>query len=144
MRPVEPGSQIHHDYLKSETISEMCPKVETLEYIEKSCRYDKTTHEMLSKFLKHGKISTYFEPIDKKLMKNICFLNSTRKIVNEECCNRFVKDKKYETVEFKYNDKQETYKVCLDMPIIATVNIKDKFVFNTMEFVIKNIKKRSV
>ena len=34
--PVEPGSQIHYDYLESKTIREMCPKVETLKYIERS------------------------------------------------------------------------------------------------------------
>ena len=50
-------SQIHYDYLESKTISEMCPRIKTLEYIEKSCRYDKQTHEMLKTFLKHGKIS---------------------------------------------------------------------------------------
>ena len=39
--PVEDGSQINYDQLKSPTIKEMCPKVETLQYIEDSCRYDK-------------------------------------------------------------------------------------------------------
>ena len=34
----------------------MCPKVETLQYIEKSCRYDNSTHEMLKIFFKHGEI----------------------------------------------------------------------------------------
>eukprot|EP00794_Sanderia_malayensis_P021280 gene21280-23351_t len=36
--PVESGSQIKYDYLDSKTVCEMCPKVETLKYIEKSCR----------------------------------------------------------------------------------------------------------
>ena len=76
--PVEGGSQIHYDYLNSKTIREICPRTRTLEYIEKSCRYDKQTHEVLEKFLKHGKVSAYFETIDKKLYKNICYLNSTR------------------------------------------------------------------
>ena len=120
----------------------MCPKRETLKYIEKSSRYDKNTHEMLDKFLKHGKISTYFEPVDKKLYKNICYLNSTRIKVNNECCERFIKDnnKNYKTVNFKYNNGKESYPVCKDMPILATVNIKDKEIFNTMEFVIEDIR----
>ena len=45
--PVEPGSQINYDYLTSKAIKEMCRKVETLQYIEKTCRYDKQTHNML-------------------------------------------------------------------------------------------------
>ena len=41
--PVEGGSQISYDYLRSKTVREMCPRNITLEYIEKSCRYDKQT-----------------------------------------------------------------------------------------------------
>ena len=122
--PVE-GSQIHNDYQESKTIHEMCPKIQTLRYIEKSCRYDKKTHEMLYKFLKYGKISTFFQPID-KFYKNICYLNSTRIKINTECCDRFTKDKKYVTVDFKYNKKKETYKVCESMPILATQTTKTK------------------
>ena len=116
--PVEAGSQIHYDYLGSKTVREMCPRIETLQYIEKSCRYDKQTHKMLDKFLKYGKVSAYFNPIDKTLYKNICYLNSTRIRVNTECCDRFVKGKRYETIDFKYNGKKETYKVCLNMPLL--------------------------
>ena len=75
--PVEPGSQINYDYLHSKTIKEMCPRIKTLEYIEDSCRYDKKTHQILQTFLKHGKVSSYFQPINNKLLKNICYLNST-------------------------------------------------------------------
>ena len=138
--PVEPGSQINYDYLTSEAINEMCGKVETLQYIEKTCRYDKQTHNMLSTFLKHGKVSAHFQAIDKKLYKNICYLNSTRIKVNPECCNQFTKGKRYVTIDFKYDNKKETYRVCKNMPILATDNIKDKEIFNTMEFVIEDIK----
>ena len=48
--PVEGGSQINYDYLESKMIREMCPKVETLKYIEKSCRYDRQTHERLKHY----------------------------------------------------------------------------------------------
>ena len=137
--PVEGGSQINYNYLESKTVRQMCPKVETLEYIEKSCRYDKQTHNILKTFLKHGKISSYFQPIDQKFYKNICFLNSTRITVNSQCCDEFTKGKKYETVGFKYNNKVETYKVCTGMPVLATTNIKDKDIYNTMEFTIEDI-----
>ena len=91
--PVEGGSHINYNYLESKTVRQMCPKVETLEYIEKSCRYDKQTHNILKTFLKHGKISSYFQPIDQKFYKNICFLNSTRITVNSQCCDEFAKGK---------------------------------------------------
>ena len=137
--PVEDGSQIKYDYLDSKTVSQMCPKVETLKYIEKSCRYDIQTHDMLKTFLKHGKVSKHFKPVDKKFYKNICYLNSTRKKVNRECCDQFTKDKRYETVEFKYDNEKEIYKVCQDLPVLATKNIKEKSIFNTMEFKIEGI-----
>ena len=135
--PVEGGSQIHYDYLNSKTVREMCPRIKTLQYIEKSCRYDKQTHTMLDKFLKHGKVSAYFTPIDKTLYKNICYLNSTRIRVNTECCDRFVKGERYEMIDFKYNGKKETYKVCQNMPLLATQNLKDREIYNTMELLLK-------
>ena len=138
--PVENGSQVNYNYMDSKTVNEMCPKIESLQYIEKSCSYDKPTHEMLKTFLKNGKISIYFNPVNNKLYKNICYLNKTRIKVNTECCNRFTQGKMYVTVDFKYDNKKETYNVCTDMPVLATTNIKDKNIFNTMEFKIEDIK----
>lgn len=39
----------------------MCPKTETPQYIENQGRYDAKTNNMLRTFLKHGRISAYFE-----------------------------------------------------------------------------------
>ena len=89
---VENGSHIKYDYQESASILQMCPNKCTMSYIEESCRYDKDTHNMLSTFLKHGKVSAYFEPIG-EYNKNICYLNKTRKQVTEQCCDRFTKDK---------------------------------------------------
>ena len=107
---------------------------------ESTCRYDKRTHEILDKFLRFGKVSAYFQPIH-KYYKNICYLNSTRIGVNTECCDRFIKEKnkRQVTVEFTYDNKKETYNVCAKMPVLATQNMKDKGIFNTMEFVIEDI-----
>ena len=138
--PVESGSQINYDYLKSNAIREMRSKVKTLQYIEKTGTYDKQTNEMLAKFLKHGKVSAYFQAVDKKLNKNICYLNTARiSWVNTECCNKFTKGKRYITVDFKYDKKKETYRECKNMQVLATQNIKDKNIFNTMEFAIEEI-----
>ena len=113
--PVANGSQVNYNYMESKTVNDMCPIIETLQHIEKSCRYDKPTHEMLKTFLKHGKISIYFNPVNNQLYKNICYLNKTRIKVNTECCNRFTQGKMYVTVDFKYDNKKETYNVCTDM-----------------------------
>ena len=85
-------------------------------------------------------MSAYFQPID-KCYKNICYLNSTRIRVNTECCDRFIKEmnKRQVTVEFTYDNKKETCNVCANMPVLATQNMKDKGIFNTMEFVIEDI-----
>ncbi|XP_068677184.1 uncharacterized protein [Montipora foliosa] len=64
--------------------------------------------------------------------------------VNKRCCDKFVEDKEYEEVVFKYNDKHEEYKVCVGMPVMATENLKDHEIFNTMEFTIESISEDSV
>ena len=142
--PVESGSQISYNYLHSKTVRQMCPKIDTLKYIEESSRYDKKTHMVLDRFLKKGKVAKNFSPIDTNLYKNICFLNKTRIEVNTRCCDMFVEGKEYENVMFKYNDKKEEYKVCVGMPVIATDNIKDKEIFNTMEFVIERVSEDTI
>ena len=122
----------------------MCPKNVTLKYIEDSSRYDKKTHMVLDEFLKKGKLAKNFTPINKKLFKNICYLNKTRIEVNKRCCDKFAEDKEYEEVVFKYNDKKEEYKVCVGMPVIATENMKDREIFNTMEFLVESISEDSI
>ena len=71
---VENGSQIKYNYEDSPGVKQMCPNKSIMSYIEDSCRYDRQTHNMLSTFLKHGKVSAYFEPIG-EYNKNICYLN---------------------------------------------------------------------
>ena len=61
--------------------------------------------------------------------------------MNYECCERFIKEnnKKYETADFIYNGKKETYNICEGMPVLATQNIKDIEIYNTMKFTIEEI-----
>ena len=138
--PVEGMSQIQTDYLKSTTVKQMCPNIKTLEYITTCSRYDDKTYKMLSTFLKHGTVNHYLNPIG-EFNKNICYLNKTRISVNSQCCDRFVQGKKHMTVNFKYNGGTESYKICEGMPFIATTNIKEKEVFNMMEFKLLKMKK---
>ena len=91
--PVE-NSLIHFNYEKSKTIHEMCPNKIILQYNTKTSRYDIKTYVMLTKYLKCGRISNYFNTIDNSLYKNICYLNSTRIKINTICCENFIKEHK--------------------------------------------------
>ena len=59
------GSQIYYDYINSVSVRQMCPKLETLEYV----RY-------VSKLKKTNNGKGIFNPITKSY-KNICYLNKT-------------------------------------------------------------------
>lgn len=61
------------------------------------------------------------------------------KKVTEDWCNRFVQDKEFYDINFKYKSRIEKYKVCVKMPIIATQNMKKRDMFNMMELNIDNI-----
>ena len=67
-------------------------------------------------------------------------MNSTRIKVTTECCDRLDVLKK---VNFLYNNKRETYNVCVGIPVLATKNIKDEEIFNTMQFKIDDIDDRT-
>ena len=69
--PVEGHSQLHYNYFTSKTIMDMCPERVKLEYIEGCSRYDTKTPDMLTKFLKTGKIQPEFPAIG-RYYKNIC------------------------------------------------------------------------
>lgn len=79
----------------------------------------------MSTFLKTKKIQTYLAAIG-KYYKNICYLNKTRKIATELCCNNFVKNKKNYSVKFRYGGKIETYKVAEGRRVFVTQNPKKK------------------
>ena len=139
--PVEDDSNLIYNYMESETVKQMCPILKTLSYVQESCRYDKETNKMLSTFLKHGKVAAHFAPIG-KYYKNTCVRNTTRKAKTESCCERFVKGKDFKEVTFRYNGGRECYKVCKGMPLLATQNLKNDNVFNTMEFVLEDIRQK--
>lgn len=80
---------------------------------------------MLTNFLKTGKVKPQFAAII-KYFKNICYLNGTRRLVTEICCDEFVKDKEHCTVNFKYNGRTEHYKVATGMPVLVTKNMKQQ------------------
>ena len=59
--------------------------------------------------------------------------------VNSYFCDLFCKDKQYYNVNSLYNGSIEEYKVCVNMRVLATQNIKDKKNYNMMEFTIDDI-----
>ena len=137
--PVENNTSVIYDYTKSSAIRQMCPELIQLEYIKGVSRYDDKMNELLTHFLKTDKIKHKFKAINDTIMKHICYLNKTRKQINTMCCDQFSEGNEYHELEFKYNDKIEKYKICKDMPVLATQNLKEHGIYNMMEFQIMNI-----
>ena len=136
---MESNTSVIYDYTESPAIRQMCPELTKLEYIKGVSRYDVKLNELLSKFLKTSKIKHKFEPINDTIMKHICYYNKTRKQINTICCDRFCKGKEYQELSFKYNDKVEKYKICKDMPVLVTQNLKEHDMFTMMEYKITDI-----
>ena len=136
--PINNTKSIRHNNFTSKSVSERCPDHIEMKYIEKSARYDKETKVMLNNFLKYKNLRHKFQPIG-NYYKNICWLNDTLRKVTEDCCNRFVENKDSYDINFKYKSRIEKHKVCENMPIIATQNMKKRDMFNMMEFKIKTI-----
>ena len=136
--PVNSVKSKRHNYFTSKSVSEMCPKRVEMTYIKGTARYDIATRNMLGNFLTFKHIKHKFQPIG-QYYKNICWLNSTRKAVTKDCCDRFVKDKQSIEINFKYKSQIEKYKTCEGMPVICTQNMKPKNMFNMMEFTIDEI-----
>ena len=85
--PVE-STNMFYDYFTSTPISEMRPRRIQMKYIEENARYDIQTRDLLTEFLKSGKLNHKFEsPQDS--YHNICYLNKTRRRITQECCNRY-------------------------------------------------------
>ena len=137
--PVQNDTSIIHDYNKSFAIRQMCPQTIQLEYIRDVSQYDDKMNHLLDEFLKSGMTKHIFKPINANIMKHICYLNKTRRKINNKCCDMFIKGKDYQEIRFIYSNKSEIYKVYSGMPIIATRNMKEHGIFNMMEFEIDKI-----
>ena len=123
----------------------MCPRRVELKYKEGCARYDTKTRDMLNTFLESGKVEPKFAP-RQSLYKNICYLNSTRQKVTKDlyCCDRFTVGKQSYKGEFMYEGKKEKYNFWVDMPMLATTNLKSEEVYNIMEFEVEYIDSQTV
>ena len=130
--PINDDKTYKYNYFTVQRVKEMCRQKIELTYIEESACYDNKTRIMLDNFLKYKKVSLGYQPIG-KYYKNICWLNETRRLVTENCCNRFVENKQSYEINFKYKSRIEKYKVCIGMPVIATKNMKKKDMRNNYD-----------
>ena len=141
--PVEGNSRLKYDYTKSPAILEMYPNIIELKYIEESTRYDKKTYDMLSNFLATGrlnqKLANYMDTF-----VNICYFNSTRIEVNKMCSDAFCEGKNHLKINFSYNGCKGEYKVCAGTPVTCTDNMKDRSLFNSQQFTVKEINTNGV
>ena len=141
--PVEGNRKSTYDYTKSPAILDMCCEINTLKYIKESARYDEKTYNMLSNFLKTGQIKDKLGNCVNTDV-NICYYNSTRKVINKSCSNAFSEGKPYTNINSMYNGKKGSYKVCTDTPVICIDNLRDRGMFNSQQFTIKSINKNEV
>lgn len=141
--PINKNGLLHYDYFNdSISVSEMCPRIAEMKYIEGSTRYDKETKTILDNFLKYKNLRHKFKPFG-EYYKNICYTNKTRRRVTAECCAKFVQEKDSHDVNFLYDSNIEKYNVCVCMPVIATTNKKKYEMYNMMDFEIEHINKDS-
>ena len=112
----------------------MCPNVVKMEYIEGSNRFDGRTHVMLERLLKHGEIIDKPKEITESYV-NVCYLNETRRKVNKECSERFIKE-----FNCKFIDVGGV-KFGIGMPVICNENMKNFGMYNSQLFSINNVTK---
>ena len=136
--PVEGSSRLKYDYTKGPAILEMCPNTIELKYIEESARYDKKTFDMLTNFLQTGRLNQKLANYTDTFV-NICYFNSTRKEINKMCSDAFCEGTNHLKINFSYNGSKEEYKVCAGTPVICIDNMKDRGMFNSQQFTIKDI-----
>ena len=135
--PVEGSSRLKYDYPKIPAVLEMCPNTIELKYIEESARYDKKTFDMLTNCLQTGRLNQKLANYTNTFV-NICYFNSTRKEFNKICFDAFCEGKNHLKINFSYNGSKKEYKVCPGTPVICIDNMKDRGMFNSQQFTIKN------
>ena len=115
----------------------MMPETKILEYDKKTGRYDEQTRDYLDYFLKESKLkSALSSTIDSDV--NICFYNDVRVQINKFMSERRTENGWYITC--KFNHKEE-YKVCQGMPVICTVNIPKRSMYNSEIYALNSIKR---
>lgn len=134
-----------HDIIGSKAFLEVCPNRSELAYM--GHRYDEKLYNVLTKFLKTGKIKAGTFDYYEDSYVNICYTNATRKRITRECVERWKKEHNdiVREFEFTYQGKKESYEISEGMPIIATSNsLLFLEIANNEMFTIKDIKTTKV
>jgi hypothetical protein len=78
---------------------------------------------------------------------NIAYRHKTRKMVNEECMNRFIKENKSQTITIPVNpinQNTQEIKLAVGMPVICYKTDKKLDVMNSEKFIVKEIKEKEI
>lgn len=107
-------------------------------FVNGKSRYDRTTYDIINKFVKTGIIPTEIKQSDdEKINDNVFHIvsyNNTRKKITKE-----ITKSHNDKVVFKYQNKCERYGVCQNMPIISTTNKLKKYnIFNNWTGTLKS------
>jgi hypothetical protein len=125
-------------YHKNPLFMEMCGHtVIEMQYKEGYSRYDKPLHSALLKFKETGKLTTWLNRSNPPpVYKHIVYTNRMRSELNEECFNRWIKEKKAEVIKIK------TFNVCIGLPVMCYNGTdKSREIFKTQEWIIVNVNK---
>ena len=93
---------------------------------------------MFSNFIKTARLNQKLADYTDSFV-NICYFNSTKIEVNKICSDAFCEGKRHQKVNFYYNGCKEEYKICDGTPVIYIDNMKDRKMFNSQQFTVKNI-----
>lgn len=103
--------------------------------------------EELFNICKTLNVSSIINKKNKATYLNIAYRHKTRKMVNEECMNRFIKEKKCDTIIIPINPLNENtqqIKLAVDMPIVCYKTDKKLDVINSEFYNVKEITEKDI
>jgi predicted GIY-YIG superfamily endonuclease len=116
----------------------MCPKIKILKFRKEAGRYTEKLYNILSDFLKTGKLNYQFKSINENLKRNIVYTNQKRQEILERLCTSG------NTINFYYQRKNETYKICNGLLVQCIKNIKKRNMYNNEEYTIHKIEGENI
>lgn len=145
--PIEDGKEIdyfNHSYTKHLTNCNRCE-------LTKPQRYDMPLWNWLENFYEEGIVGN--DIIKKKIgienilyRKNICYMNKTRKRINQDCMNHIISKMSYIPVFLPVDEKimeQNSYAdeayIYKGLPVMAVKNNCDMEIINSEEFWVKEV-----
>lgn len=146
--PIEEGKEIdyfNHSYTKYLVNSNRCE-------LTTAQRYDMPLWNWLEEFYEQGEVG---DDICKKKLtidnilyrKNICYLNKTRKRINQDCMSYLISQKSYNPICLSVDEKilkdnsyADTAYLYVGLPVMAVKNNCELEIINSEEFWVKEVK----